>query len=323
VSWQQANVAVTGGAGFIGSNLTQYLVGLGANVTVIDNFERGDVRNVSPRWNSVRCMRGDLRDMNFVKTALEGCEIIFDLGSKLGGIRFLASHPASTISANLQMTLNTIEAARINNVEKFLFVSSSCVYGNETPIPNKECHAAYCPPESSYGWSKIAGEAIVNAYNVQYGMKTYIVRPFNVYGPRENLEQSPHVIPQFIRNVLHGSPIVIYGDGEQTRSFTYVSDVVDGIMKAVQSNHISMPFNIGSENETSMNDLAMLIMKLCRPASKVEIRHEPPIKGETRRRVPDSHLAHVLLGWTGKTSLENGLKKTIDWNRHFEKDVLS
>jgi nucleoside-diphosphate-sugar epimerase len=323
MSWQQRSVVITGGAGFIGSHLVECLVQLGANVTVIDNFERGDAKNVLPYLNSVKCTKGDLRDSNFAKSALRGSEIVFDLASKLGGIRFLASYPALTIRANLQITLNTIEAARMNEVDKYLFVSSSCVYGNETPIPHREYQAAYYPPESAYGWSKITGEAIARSYNSQYGMKVYIVRPFNVYGPRENLEQSPHVIPQFITSILHGYPIVIYGDGEQTRSFTFVSDAVDGIMRAVQSNHVSVPFNIGSEDETSINELARLTMKLCGTAPKVEIRYEPAIMGEIRRRVADSQLARTLLGWTCKIGLEGGLKKTIEWHRHLGKGLLA
>jgi len=313
MSWRDRDVTVAGGAGFIGSWLVRKLLQLGAKISVVDNFERGKIENLLPYIESLRLVKGDLMDHNFATHVLKGSEIVFDLTSKLGGIRFLSENPAQILRTNLQMALNIAEAARKNEVERILFVSSSCVYGNETAIPNLERCAAYSPPESSYGWSKIVGEKIYEAYKTQYGMNSYIVRPFNVYGPREDFEKSPHVIPQFIRRVFKGNPIVIYGDGKQTRSFTYVSDVVDGMIRCIESNYVCVPFNLGSNNETSINEIASLIIKLCDPKLKVQVKHEAEIDGDIRRRAADNRLARQLLGWEPEVDLRTGLSNTIQW----------
>jgi nucleoside-diphosphate-sugar epimerase len=314
-SWGAKHVVVTGGAGFIGSHLVERLVTMGTRVRVVDNLQRGRIENIGPVSDRVEFLQGSLEDASFADRAIRGTDVVFDFASRLGGIRFLSKNPASILSTNLRMLLYTLEAARIQNVERYFYASSSCVYGQETPVPHKEDHAGFCPPESAYGWSKIAGEALVKAYHEEYGLRTYLARPFNVYGPKESLGPFPHVIIQFIKDASKEKPLMIYGDGKQTRAFTYVSDVIDGIVRIAESPYICTPFNLGSGQETSINELADLIIELY--PSKMELRKQycMAISGDIRRRAADSRRAKELLDWEPTVELRVGLKNTIEWYR--------
>jgi nucleoside-diphosphate-sugar epimerase len=316
--WSEKNVTITGGAGFLGSNLCEELIYRGACVTIVDNFERGKETNLQG-LDSVKEVKGDLRNPKFAYSTIKDADIVMDLAGKLGGIRFLSDFPGSILSTNLKVTLNTIEAARKADVERYFFASSSCVYGQETPTPNSEKDAFYSPPESAYGWSKVLGEAIARAYYSEFGMQVRIARLFNVYGPREDFERSLHVIPQFIKNVLEGRPIHIYGTGTQTRSFLYIRDAVEGILKVTESKYREA-FNIGSNVETSVNDLANLVSQLCNPKHEIKIEYHSSIPGDIQRRSADVDLAKDRLGWSPKTNLKEGLSRTITWYKSLHRN---
>lgn len=309
--WSGKKVAVTGGAGFLGSNICEDLLNCGAYVTVVDNLERGKEINLEG-LNRAKLVKGDLRDPRFAYSVIKDAEIVMDFAGKLGGIRLLHDFPASILSANVQITLNTIEAARRANVERYFFASSSCVYGQETPVPHSEENAFYFPPESSYGWSKVLGEAFARAYQNEFGMQVRIARLFNVYGPREDFERSPHVIPQFIKSIIESGSAHINGNGSQTRSFLYVKDAVEGILKVTESEYCE-PFNIGSNIETSIYDLAKLISQVYNPKLKIKIQYCPAIPKEIQRRSANIDLAKDRLGWSPTTNLEEGLSRTIEW----------
>lgn len=309
--WQAKNVTVTGGCGFLGSHFVDYASSLGAIIKVIDNCERGQLSNVA-HLSNIEIIQGDLTDLSFTVNALKESDIVVDFANRLGGARYLYDSPASIMNTNLRITANCLEAAKLAKVERYLFVSSSCVYGHQTSVPHPEEEAGFCPPESAYGWSKLAGEQLINSYLQEYGMRAYIVRLFNAYGPRENFFRTPHVIPIFIRKLLNREPIIIYGTGEQTRSFTYVTDLIRGIASVLESNYIGEPFNIGSEVEVTMNELVERIAKICN-VSNYKVVHDSPIPTDIKRRSAKIDKIRSLLGWEPETQLDDGIRMTLEW----------
>jgi len=309
---KRKNVTVTGGAGFIGSHLVDWLVSKSANVKVIDNLERGQRSNLASCLDEIELVHADLSDNNLAVQSLRNSDIVIDFANRMGGARFLFERPASIMAANLRITANCVDGARLANVERYLFISSSCVYGKQTSIPNPENEAGFCPPESAYGWAKLACEQLVSSYFQQYHLNVQIVRLFNAYGPRENFNTTPHVIPIFIRNVINQKPVIVYGDGEQTRSYTYISDIVRGISSVLESDYLNDPFNIGSENEISVNELLSKISTLL-DVKNYRVIHKDPIPTDIRRRSAKNEKIKHLLRWQPEMDLTEGLNNTIKW----------
>ena len=312
-------VLVTGGAGFIGSHLVDELLQKGAEVRVVDDLSRGSLRNIEHCRERIEFVKGDL---TYRKTAIEvteDCDVCFHLAAVVGGVEYMTTHPAE-IYKSMLINYNVIDACRKKDVDRFLYTSSACTYPvnlqvDETQPPLREDDVLKCGamPDSDYGWVKLLGEIQCQAYHEAYGLKTIIVRPFNPYGPRECFDpEHSHVIPALTRKaVLRENPFYVWGDGGQTRAFTYITDLVEGMILAIENAPYADPINLSESNYVSVRDLAELILKLTGYDALIIWDKTKPQGVRTRKS--DMTKAYSILGWRPKVCLEEGLKKTIDW----------
>lgn len=309
-------VAVTGGGGFIGSHLVETLVRRGCRVIVFDSFEKGKLSNLPSNDERITIKNVNLTsNIEGWKEDLKGADYLFDLAAKSPGNRDLYRNPADLVRTNVAITLNVARAAASASIQRIIFVSSSCVYDHKhARVPHKESDVNL--PESHYGWSKLFGEEIYSAQAEQSGLSIGIGRIFNAYGPRESLG-SPHVITEFITKAFGcargNRTFEILGDGNQTRTFLFVSDAVEGLIKLAESD-ASTPINLGSVREIAINELAKLILHEAGiDAATVAFIHNPTDPRDIRRRAPDISKAKDTLGWEPKVDLEAGLRATTTW----------
>jgi UDP-glucose 4-epimerase len=302
-------ICVTGGAGFIGSNLVERLVAGGHEVSVLDNLSTGNVENLAGVRASVRFVEGDLRDASDVARAVRGCEVVFHQAA-LAAVARSVENPQEVYDVNVTGTLQVLEGARGLGVRRVVFASSSSVYGDAPTLPKNEGVAAR--PLSPYAATKAAGEALLEAWYATYGLETVALRYFNVYGPR----QSPRsryaaVVPRFVSAVLAGEAPTIYGDGEQTRDFTWVGDVVDALESAAVAPGAlgKGPINLGGGARVSILELARLVAQAA--GKPVACRHEPARAGDVKHSLADIRLAREALGWTPRTRLADGLARLV------------
>jgi len=296
---------VTGGCGFIGVNLIPRLVEQGARVRVLDDLSLGKREDVEPF--GVELQVGDIRDRSTVAKACDGMDAVVHLAAHTRVVESL-SEPQLNFDVNAIGTLNILEACRVAGVPKMIFASTGgAILGEQTP----PVHEGMVPrPISPYGASKLAGEAYCSAYAGAYGLKTVALRFSNVYGPFSYHKGS--VVAQFFRNLLRSEPIVIYGDGEQTRDFLYVADLVDAILAADRSDLAGEVFQIASGRETSVKNLVDA-MKAMLPERRFNVRFEPPRQGEILRNYARIEKARRMMGFDPRTRLDDGLKKTWQW----------
>jgi len=303
--YQNKKVLVTGGTGFIGSHLVEALKTVGAKVT-------------APSKKTL-----DLKQANKVNKLAKGHDYIFHLAANVGGIYYNTHFPASLLRDNILMTVNIIEAARLAKVKRFSMVSSACVYPRFCTIPTPETEGFKDEPEPTnygYGWSKRFAEILAKTYTQEFKMKISIVRPYNAYGPRDNFDpKNSHVIPALIKRICDGkNPVKVWGDGSPTRSFIYVTDVVQGMMLALQKYPQPDPINLGTKEEISIKDLVKLIIKLSNNKTKIKFDTKKP-NGQPRRNC-DTKKAKKILNFKAKTTLEKGLPKVIKYYRtHVQK----
>ena len=315
VDFGDQSVLVTGGAGFLGSYLCDVLVKLGARVTCIDNFSSGTRDNIHHLvgLNNFRLIEHDISQPVFFDKKID---VVMHLASRASPFEF-ARFPIQIMKANTLGTWVALGIAKENNA-RLVYASSSEIYGDpdSANIPTPETYWGNVNPvgpRSCYDEAKRAGEAFTNAYRIEHGLDTRVLRIFNTFGPRMRPgDLYGRVIPRFIDQALGGRPLTVFGDGTQTRSFSYVSDTVEGIIKATWMDEASGEvLNLGSGVETQIIDLAKMILELTGSASEIEF-HPLPID-DPRRRRPDISKARNLLGWEPKSSLKQGLKKTIKW----------
>ncbi len=299
---------VTGGAGFIGSNLVDKLLEQGHDVTVIDNFSSGKEENLAQHKNNPRLTvhRKDINE-NIVDE-FKDVEVVFHLAA-IPLVQFSIQHPKETHHNNVTGTLNVLENARAAGVKRLVFVSSASIYGDQEKLPFTE--EMLPKPMSPYASHKISGEYYCKLFYQLYGFETVCLRYFNVFGPRHDPNSNyACLIPRSIVRVLNGQSITIYGDGEQTRDFIYVGDIVDATIAAgftPSKNCLGQSINIASGRETSVNEIAKNILAL--QTGKIE--YLPAVK-EPRRNVADVTKAHQLLGWTPRISLKEGIMLTFN-----------
>jgi UDP-glucose 4-epimerase len=305
------NALVTGGAGFIGSELVRQLAARNMHVRVVDNLingRRGNLAGVLD--NRVELIVSDVRDSSGMSSLLRDVDVVFHLACL--GVRHSIHSPIENHEVNASATLGLLQAARQAGVKKFVYVSSSEVYGTARTAPITENHATW--PMTVYGASKLAGEAYTRAFWETYRYPTVVVRPFNAYGPRCHHEgDSGEVIPKFLLRCLAGQPMIIFGDGSQTRDFTFVSDTAAGIAAtAFSETAIGQTINIGSGKEIQVKELAKTIAAaLERP--EAEVIHVEPRPGDVLRLLADSTKAKSLLGFEPKVPLLEGIAKLRDW----------
>jgi|SRR3954454_3727110 UDP-glucose 4-epimerase len=303
------NALVTGGAGFIGSNLVGVLRQRGHQVTVLDNFASGYRSNLA-EWPDVRIVEGDVRDRNAIETAIEGTDAVFHLAASVGNARSI-SFPIDDSDINVLGTLKLLEAARVRSIRKFVFSSSAGIFGELKTVPIREDHPA--EPDSPYGASKLGAEKLCLAYAKLHAMECVCLRYFNVYGPHQRYDAYGNVIPIFVHRLLRGEPLVVYGDGEQTRDFVNVTDVVEANYRAATTPHVWGAFNIASGSRVTINHLAQLITEAGGAVNA--ITHEPARKGDVRHSLADISAAAAAFGFAPTVGLKEGLAAYLAWAR--------
>ncbi|OGW18246.1 MAG: hypothetical protein A3G93_15235 [Nitrospinae bacterium RIFCSPLOWO2_12_FULL_45_22] len=316
--WDKKRVLVTGGAGFIGSHLVEMLVEEGARVKVVDNLSRGEPKNLDDCREKIDFIKGDLSHFALCEEVCTKIDVVMHLAAKVAGVGYNLRHPGTMFYANVLINTNMLGAARKARVKRFLCVSSACVYTRHCSIPTPESEGFQGDPEPTnfgYGWSKRIAEIQARCYSEEFGMEIAIVRPYNAYGPRDDFDLDvAHVIPALIRKVMEEQdPLVVWGDGEQTRAFVYVSDLVRGMMLAAEKYPKADPLNIGTEEEVKIKDLVELILSISGKRPRVIFDPQKPA-GQPRRNA-DISKAKKLIGYEPQVSLKEGLEKTIEWYR--------
>lgn len=302
-------VLVTGGAGFIGSHLVEALVRRRHWVRVLDNLSSGNLRNLEAVTHQIQFIRGDIRDSALLKRSLKGVELVFHEAA-LRSVPKSVRNPQEYHEVNTTATLNLLKLAHEAGVRRLIYASSSSVYG-DTPLPQRETIMPL--PQSPYAASKLAGEAYCTMFTRLYGLKTVGLRYFNVFGPRQSLENDyAVVIPRFIASLLHGEAPPIYGDGLQTRDFTYVENVVEANLKAATSTQaVGEVFNIASGSRHSVRELADVLTRWLK--MEIQPRFVSPRPGDVKHTWADIAKAKRLLKYRVAVPFDKGLCRTLTW----------
>ena len=297
-------ILVTGGAGFIGSHLVRALVRAGHQVRVLDNLSMGSLESINDVLSEIEFIRGDVRDYEIVENVAKDIDAIVHLAALID-VAESVKKPDLYFDVNVKGTYNVAKASK--NVSILIFASSSAIYGEPIRVPISEDHPLM--PRSPYAASKVSGEAFVNAFATQYGFRSIVLRFFNVYGPKQSRAYAG-VISEFIRRVSKGEPLIIFGDGEQTRDFVHVSDIVNAIMISLKNEKARGVFNIGSGEAITINQLARLIIKM---AGKEDLKliHAPSRPGDIKYSVANITRAKKELGFEPKMKLELGIKELL------------
>lgn len=311
--WNDKKVLVTGGSGFIGSHVSELLVKKGANVSILDHIKKQNIQSIIKQ---VELIYGNIDDLEIGVKACQNKDIVINMAARVGGIEYNQTHQGSILRENLLIACNMLEAARMAQVERFMEVSSACVYPKDALIPTPEEEGFRGEPESTnggYGWSKRMGELLSKYYQEQYKMQIGIVRPYNAYGPHDHFDPKiSHVIPALIKRVFdEEDQLVIWGSGNQTRAFLYVEDLAEGILLATEKHLVADPINLGTDEEISIKDLIQIILVLSNKKRQVVFDTTKP-DGSPRRN-SDNSKAKKLIGFEAKTKLRDGLEKTINW----------
>ena len=302
-------IVITGGAGFIGSNIVGSPAGRGESVRVIDDLSSGYEINLE-RFPDVQFMKASTLDEDAVRQAVSGADTVFHLAASVGNKRSI-DNPILDSRINVIGTLNVLEACREADVRKIVYSSSAGIFGELKQLPIREDHPI--DPDSPYGVSKLAGEKHCLAYAKLYDLEAVALRYFNVYGPNQRFDAYGNVIPIFVFQMLRGEPITIFGDGEQTRDFVNVADVVQVNLKAAAAVGVSGAFNIGSGTRITINELAGTLMDLI--PEHAGVRHGPPRPGDVRDSLADISAARSILGYEPTVTIEDGLVEYVQWAR--------
>jgi UDP-glucose 4-epimerase len=318
VKIERKRVLVTGGAGFIGSHLVERLA-LTNVVTVVDDFSVGTMENLAAIEPAPRVMRVDITDRSAVEAAVGDSQVIFHLA--VSCLRVSISDPMRSHLVNDLGTLNLLLAAQAASVERFVHISSSEVYGTAQRVPVSENHPI--DPRTPYAASKAAAETYALSFHRTYGFPVIVVRPFNTYGPRAHLDgPSGEVIPKFVARAMANQPLNVFGDGLQTRDFTWIGDVVRGIVLAAECDDlVGQPINIAHGEEVSILALAQLVQALV--GRRVPINHLPDRPGDVRRHLAGVSYARQRLGFIAEVGIDDGLWRYVRWVESLPGDPLS
>ncbi|MFC1907121.1 SDR family oxidoreductase [Chloroflexota bacterium] len=299
-------VVVTGGAGFIGSNLAEKLA-IDNSVIIIDDLSTGRKENVASliKRDNIRFIQGSILDLNLLEESFRGVDFVFHQAA-LSSVPRSIRDPLSTNEVNITGTINVLVAARATNVEKVIYASSSSVYGDTPTLPKREDMPPN--PQSPYALTKLVGEYYCRIFHQVYSLPTICLRYFNVYGPRQdpNSEYAA-VIPRLISKVSQDKPIIIYGDGTQSRDFTFIEDIIQANIIAAENNTTGI-FNIGRGERITINELAKLVITII--GKNIETIYQQPRAGDVKHSLADISKAKTF-GYKPKYSLEEGLKVTI------------
>jgi nucleoside-diphosphate-sugar epimerase len=301
---------VTGGAGFIGSHLAEELSRRGERVRVVDSFITGKRQNLAHLPN-VELIEGDLADLKTARAGVAGVDYVLHQAA-IPSVPRSVDDPITSNRANIDATLNVLVAARDAGVKRVVYAGSSSAYGDTPTLPKREDMPA--KPLSPYALQKLVGEQYMSMFTALYGLETVTIRYFNVFGPRQD-PSSPYsgVISVFTRALLENGPVNIYGDGEQTRDFTYVANVVDGVLRACTAQVSGMVLNVATGSRISLNELFRTLCELT--GRTVNPSYRPPRAGDVRDSLADISRASRLLGYEPLVPFEEGLRRTVDWYR--------
>ena len=317
MSWDGERVLVTGGASFIGSHLVEDLVAEGATVRVADDFSSGEQENLKSVEDEIEILTGNLKQWDFADKATEDIDTVFHLAADHGGRGYISQYPANC-ATNMALDNIVYETAAKNGVDRICFASSACTYPTdiqqererlrEDMVSFDERGGAYA--DEVYGWAKLMGERSLQAYNEQYDIDTSSVRIFTAYGPREN---ETHAIVAFMAKAFAGQdPFQIWGDGEQTRNFTYVKDITRALRLAAENITDGTPVNAGISRYVTMNEAVDIIFEYL-DWEPDEINYMTDKPQGVRHRAADTTRAEELLGWEPEYTVEEGIKNTLDW----------
>ncbi len=308
---RQSNYLVTGGAGFIGSHIVEELIRRGERVRVLDNFSTGKRENITPFSKDIELIEGDIRNLTIVKKAMQGTDFCLHQAA-LPSVPRSIKDPITTNEVNVLGTLNILMAAKEAGVKKIVYASSSSVYGDTPNLPKRE--DTVTSPLSPYALSKLAGEEYSKLFTSLYGLETVSLRYFNVFGPRQDpTSQYAAVIPKFISLMLKGERPTIYGDGKQSRDFTYVSNVVNANLLATTSQTKEGVFNIACGKKITVNELAKNLNRIMN--TDIKPLYTGPRPGDVRHSQADISRAEEALGYKVEVGFEKGLEKTVEWFR--------
>lgn len=307
---------VTGGAGFIGSNIVEELVRRGEKVRVLDNFSTGKRENIAPFLGDIELIEGDLRHLDTVRQATEGVDYTLHQGA-FPSVQRSVDNPLETDESNVRGTLNLLVAARDARVKRVVYASSSAVYGDTPTLPKTE--EMKPSPLSPYAVSKLAGEQYCQVFYQVYGLEIVALRYFNVFGPRQDpTSQYAAVIPKFVTAMLRGEQPVIYGDGEQSRDFSYVTNVVQANLLAATAPGVEgQVLNIACNRGYNLLELVATINRVL--GTDIAPIHTAPKVGDIRHSLADIARAREMLGYQVEVEFEEGLHRLIAWRREHER----
>jgi UDP-N-acetylglucosamine/UDP-N-acetyl-alpha-D-glucosaminouronate 4-epimerase len=301
---------ITGGAGFIGSNIADELVRRGHQVVVLDDLSAGKESNLADVRSKIDLRIGSVTDLAAVQSACHGADYVIHLAARTSVPRSV-ENPIETNHVNIDGTLNVLVAARDAKVRRFVYAASSSAYGETPTLPKAE--AMRPDPISPYGITKYVGELYAQVFGRVYGLENVCVRYFNVFGPRQDpTSQYSGVLSRFMLAVIEGRPPVVYGDGEQSRDFTFIENIVDETLRACEAKGASgMVFNGGTGARITLNQVLKLLEKIT--GKKMQAKYEPPHTGDIRDSQADAALARKVLGYEPQVPFEEGLQRTWQW----------
>jgi len=311
-------ILITGGAGFIGSHLCEKYTIEGHTVLCLDNFMNSNLGNIRGLLNyrNFKLINGDVRDFDLLEKIVRDVDVVIHLAAQIHVDRSILE-PKLTYDVNIFGTLNILELARRYDISKVIYTSTSEVYGSAQYVPMDENHPLDAP--HPYGASKVAADRMCSAYIQTYGVNVCVMRPFNTFGPRQKDTGYGGVISIFVKRSLNGAPPIIYGDGMQTRDYTYVKDLIRAYDLILNyKKQIREPINFGTEIEIRIIDLARKIIELCGNNGRIKPVHVAPRPGEVRRLIADYSKAKKLLGWEPKYTFEKGLIEFIKWYKSYK-----
>ena len=308
---------ITGGAGFIGSHLCDKYTKEGHNVLCLDNFMSGNLMNIKHLLDcrNFKLIKGDIRDFNSLEKIMRDVDVVFHLAAQIHVDRSYIE-PQLTYEVNVIGTQNILEVARIYDAKRVIYASTSEVYGSAQHVPIDESHPLNAP--HPYGASKIAADRMCYAYMQTYGMNISILRLFNIFGPRQRDIGYGGVISIFARRVLSNMSPIIFGDGLQTRDYTYIEDAIRAYDLLLNHDEpIAEPINFGSGREVSILDLANMVIEFCGKEGNIKPIHVEPRIGEVQRLIADATKAKSLLRWEPKYDFKTGLRSFVEWYKNY------